>query len=445
MKKAAPMKALLNLIGKKPAMAEMVDYDPVIREIGDPDQITLPLEYTGQVRYTPIVTVGDRVRKGQAVATSRYGNTVIASISGMVSAITSVWTPQSVHAPAIVIDKDESPPLNPEELFTGPAPAGDSEAALLRLRAAGVAPPWALPGREWEEGKMIELPRIETVIITGVRQEITVLTSQLLADQQRDKAAAALTRIGTLLPGARICLTVPDTFKHWADAFFAGIAELHYLPPSYRGRIEREVVAKILGYRIPNRLSYRDHGVAVLDMEYLLALIDALDGKAALTHKCMTISGAGLPRAITVRFPLGSSLRHILNSQGLRFSDYTRSVIDGPMKGVAQFTDQTPITHYNGLHLISGDVAPFDPIAPCINCGRCTRACPVDIQVHLINRMVEFDQIEAARGLSPEACHECGLCAHVCPAQRPIVQLLHFCNRDMIHGERYTWTPGGIS
>ncbi len=28
-------------------MAEMVDYDPVIREIGDPDQITLPLEYTG--------------------------------------------------------------------------------------------------------------------------------------------------------------------------------------------------------------------------------------------------------------------------------------------------------------------------------------------------------------------------------------------------------------
>ncbi|MBL0381966.1 MAG: 4Fe-4S binding protein [Desulfofustis sp. PB-SRB1] len=49
------------------------------------------------------------------------------------------------------------------------------------------------------------------------------------------------------------------------------------------------------------------------------------------------------------------------------------------------------------------------------------------------------------RGLSPEACHECGLCAHVCPAQRPIVQLLHFCNRDMIHGERYTWTPGGIS
>ncbi len=87
------------------------------------------------------------MRKGQAVATSRYGNTVIASISGMVSAITSgLDSAVRVHAPAIVIDKDESPPLNPEELFTGPAPAGDSEAALLRLRAAGVAPPWALPG-----------------------------------------------------------------------------------------------------------------------------------------------------------------------------------------------------------------------------------------------------------------------------------------------------------
>jgi electron transport complex protein RnfC len=59
--------------------------------------------------------------------------------------------------------------------------------------------------------------------------------------------------------------------------------------------------------------------------------------------------------------------------------------------------------------------------------------------------MVEFGQIESAKGLNPEACHECGLCAYVCPAERPIVQLLHFCNHDMIHGERFTWAAGGIS
>lgn len=439
------MKRLLNLIRKKPAIPRLAAYDPVIRQIDDPDHVTLPLDYRGQVRYSPIVKIGDTVRKGQAVAKSRNGNAVIASISGKVRDISTVWTAHSVHSPAIIIDNDGSAPLSPEEMFDGSAPAGDLEAAMMRLRAAGVAPPWTLSGREWEEGEMVELPRIETVIITGVRQETTILTSQLLLDQQREKSAEGLKRVGRLLPSARVCLTLPEAFQSWADPFFKDVAELHYLPESYPDRIEREVVATILGRRIPNRESYRDHGVAVLDLEYLLAVVDALDGKAPLTHKCITISGTDIEQAVTVRFALGSSLRHILGSQGLDISDYTRPVIGGPMIGVAQFTDQTPITYYNGIHLISGDIAPFDSIAPCINCGRCARVCPVNIQVHLVNRMVEFGQIDSALGLDPDACHECGLCAYVCPAERPIVQLLHFCNHDMIHGERFTWAAGGMS
>lgn len=439
------MQKILNLIRKKPSLPYLTKYDSEIRQIEDPDYVVLPLDYTGQVHYFPTVAAGDTVRKGQAVATSKNGNAVIASISGKVREITSVWTAQSVHSPAIIIDNDGGEPLSPEELFDGPVPPGNLEAAMMRMRAAGVAPPWTLSGREWGEGEMPELPRIETVVITGVRQETTVLTSQLLLDQQREKAAEGLKRVNQLLPGSRICLTLPKSFKAWADSAFSDLAELHYLPESYFDRIEREVIAKILGHRIPNRDSFREHGIAVLDLEYLLAIVDALDGKAALTHKCITVSGNDLEQAVTVRFPLGSSMKHILASQGLDISNYTRPLVGGPMKGVAQFTDQTPITYYNGIHLVAGDIAPFDAIAPCINCGRCTRVCPVDIQVHLVNRMVEFGQMESARGLNPEACHECGLCAYVCPAQRPIVQLFHFCNHDMIHGERFTWAAGGIS
>lgn len=315
----------------------------------------------------------------------------------------------------------------------------------MRMRAAGVAPPWALSGREWQEQEMEKLPVIETAIITGIRQETTVLTSQILLDQQRDKVARGLKRVGSLLPAARVCLTLPESYRDWAESLFKGVAELHFLSESYFDRIEREVVARILGYRIPNRESYRNHGIAVLDLEYLLAIVDALDGKATLTHKCLTISGSDIGTAVTVRFPLGSSMKHILASQGLSIENYSRPLIGGPMKGVAQYTDQTPITYYNGIHLIAGETAPFDSIAPCINCGRCTRICPVDIQVHLVNRMVEFGQLESARELGPEACHECGLCAYVCPAQRPIVQLFHFCNHDMIHGERHSWAAGGLS
>lgn len=439
----AVMQGLLKLFKKEPVLPGLMEHDPVIRQVDDPDHVVIPLDYPSRVRFLPTVEAGDTVRKGQVIGKSRLGNCVIASISGTVREITSVWTAQSVHSPAIVIDNDGGQPMAPEELFDGPVRPDDREAAVDRMRLAGVRPPWTFTGRDYaEDGEIRDIPPVKAVIVTGVRQETTILTSQLLLEQNGDKVAEGLKRIGTMLPDARVLLTVPDHLKSWAEPRFADLAELDYLPVNYSDRIEREVVARLLGRRIPNRESYRYHGVVVIDVEYILAMVDALDGVAPLTQKCITISGTDIGKAVTVRFPLGSSLRHILGSQGLKVSDFTRPVVGGPMMGFAQYSELSPMTYNNGIFLISGDVAPFDPIAPCISCGRCTRVCPAGIQVHLLNRMIEFGQLESAKDLHPEACHECGLCGHVCPAERPIVQLLHFCNHEMRHGERTTWSDG---
>ncbi len=437
------MQGLLKIFNKKPLAPLLDDHNPEIQQIADPDYVVIPLVYPGRVRYTPTVEVGDSVRKGQVIGKSRIGNCVCASISGTVVKMTSVWTAQSFHSPAVVIENDGAPPTEPTEVLDGPVGTSDFEAAMTRLRSAGVAPPWTLSGREYsEEEEIPDLPPVTTVIITGMRQETTIITSQLLLEQQSDKVAEGLGRIGTLLKGARVCLTAPESYRPWAEAKFAGLADVVFLPEHYTKRIEREVVSRCLGRRIPNRESYRFHGVAVLDVEYLLAMVDALDGLTPFVQKCLTISGTGIDPAVTVRFPLGSSIKHVLDSQGLQISDYTRPVVGGPMMGFAQYSELTPLTYNNGLHLIAEDVSPFDAMAPCINCGRCTRVCPVGIQVHLVNRIIEFGDLENARNLQPEACHECGLCANVCPAERPIVQLLHFCNHEMVHGERYNWITG---
>jgi H+/Na+-translocating ferredoxin:NAD+ oxidoreductase subunit C len=441
------MQGLLKLFKKKSMVPHLTNFDPEIRQIADPDRVVIPLEYPGKVRYTPTVENGEQVKIGQIIGRSRIGNCVCASINGTVKEITSVWTAQSYHSSAIVIENDSTSSSTPENIFDGPIDAkGDPEAAMNRLRSAGVAPPWSLSGREFEkEGDMPELPPVETVVITGIRQETTILTSQLLLEEFQDKVAEGLKRFASMIPSARFFLTAPESSRSWADAKFKDLAQVAYLPEDYLGRIEREVIPKLTGKRIPNRENYRLHGIAVLDVEYLLAMVDALDGVSSLTQKCLTISGSGIDQAVTVRFPIGSSIEHVLASQGLDSSNYTRHIVGGPMMGFAQFSDSTSLTYNNGLFLVAEDVAPFDKMAPCINCGRCARACPVDIQVHLVNRMIEFGQLEAAKKLHPDACHECGLCANVCPAERPIVQLLHFCNHEMVHGERYNWITGDNS
>lgn len=436
------MQGLLKLFKKDPVRPNSSAYDPVVRQVDDPDKVVIPLDYPGRVRYLPTVEVGEKVSKGQTIGKSRLGNCALATISGTVKDISTVWSAQSVHSPAIVIENTGDNQKEPEDIIGGLVDCSDKEAVIERMRAAGVNAPWTFSGRDYEDGEIPDLPSVESIIIMGIRQETTMLTSQLLLEQQQDKVAEGLERIRTILPDVSLWLTVPEQFRSWAETKFSTLAELAFIPPNYSARIERELVTQLLGRRIPSRDSYRHHGIAVVDVEYLLAMVDALDGKAPFIQKHLTISGTNIEKAVTVRFPMGSSIRHILASQGLDIADCTRPVVGGAMKGFAQYSDLTPITYNSGIHLITENVTPFDTVAPCIFCGRCTRVCPVNIQVHLVNRMIEFGQLESAKALQPEACHECGLCAHVCPAERPIVQLLHFCNHEMTHGERYTWTAG---
>ena len=99
------MQGLFNLFTKKPLTPRVKSYDPVIQQVEDPERVVIPLDYQRRVRYLPTVGVGDSVRKGQVIGKSRIGNCVCATIGGTVKDVTTVWTAQSFHSPAIVIEK----------------------------------------------------------------------------------------------------------------------------------------------------------------------------------------------------------------------------------------------------------------------------------------------------------------------------------------------------
>jgi electron transport complex protein RnfC len=61
---------------------------------------------------------------------------------------------------------------------------------------------------------------------------------------------------------------------------------------------------------------------------------------------------------------------------------------------------------------------------PCISCGRCVDACPMDLLPAAISYAVEGGDYDQAESLHILDCIECGCCAFVCPASRPLVQ--HF-------------------
>jgi ferredoxin len=60
---------------------------------------------------------------------------------------------------------------------------------------------------------------------------------------------------------------------------------------------------------------------------------------------------------------------------------------------------------------------------PCVNCGRCVRACPMRLNPAEISKAVESDDVKSAEDAHVMTCIECGACAFGCPLRRPIVQM----------------------
>ncbi|HOX25336.1 MAG TPA: 4Fe-4S dicluster domain-containing protein [Candidatus Krumholzibacteria bacterium] len=402
---------------------------PGIVELPDPDEVVIPLEYPGQILFRPLVQAGDQVARYQPIGRSERGNVVHASIGGRVQEIRAVWTARSFHVPAVVIRRGAVADLTPAEVLVRCGLESGTASRIDAMRACGVISPWTTPGRNHCESDPGEFPDVRHLVIEGFHEEPTICGFEQLLLANAEALRDGLPRLTDLAPQARIWLTVRRPLKAWAHKVFGAAVTVVGVPDDYRRRLARPRISRLTGIPIPRTAAYRQHGVAVLPTEFALAALDAMHGRC-FVRKTVTLAGRPFARPLTVRAPLGITVRQILASQGVDAAQFGRVVMGGPMMGHALYTDETPLSKFqHGVFLLGRDELPAEVNLACVNCGRCTRACPARLQVHLLARYVEYDQLGDACRFHPEACLECGLCAFVCPARRPLVQLVKMAKR----------------
>jgi electron transport complex protein RnfC len=97
----------------------------------------------------------------------------------------------------------------------------------------------------------------------------------------------------------------------------------------------------------------------------------------------------------------------------------------GPMMGFAQKTLDAPIMkNTSGILLLATDEVTQYSSDPCIRCGRCVDACPMNLLPSTISSAAENEAFDLAEDYNVIDSIECGCCSFVCPAHRPLVQ--HF-------------------
>jgi electron transport complex protein RnfC len=123
----------------------------------------------------------------------------------------------------------------------------------------------------------------------------------------------------------------------------------------------------------------------------------------------------------------------LLNQAGVHLKKADRVIMGGPMMGFAVPDITSPVVKTTNCLLVPTrkELPRPMPDNPCIRCGLCEQACPVDLLPQQLFWAAKHRNLEAAELHSINDCIECGACAYVCPSRIPLVQYYRYAKGEL--------------
>lgn len=280
---------------------------------------------------------------------------------------------------------------------------------------------------------------VETVLVNGASCEPLLMSDPYLLEAEIDTVVRGLEYIMDCVGAKRgvICLKgkhkkAMEVVRERVARDGSGRLEAFELGDFYPAGDEQVLVREVLGKTIPERGLPLQVGAVVSNVESLLNVALAMDGKP-VTHRYVTVTGE-VKTPMVVKVPVGALVKDVLAfAGGPVIADY--KVVDGgPMMGrVLPDTEQSVTKTTSGLIVLPPEhnvVAPkiMDPErirritnTICCQCSRCTDLCPRNLLGHSLHphkliRVLHSQIMETEVAKEALLCSECGLCEKfACP------------------------------
>ena len=396
-----------------------------------PSECIVPLRQHIGAPAECLVSKGDEVREGQLIgrAGSFVSANVHAPIPGSVTEIRSIFLPNGVESPAVVIalsgefdrlgkrgTRREWEDLMPEEL-------------LEIIREKGVV---GMGGATFPTHVKYSVPRgkrAEFLIANGTECEPYLSADHRLMLERSDGILEGL-QIGRRILGVdKVSIGIENNKPDAIDHMRRRIRELGLdfsvvpLEEKYPQGGEKQLIETICGREVPSGGLPIDIGVIVSNTATLYAMYEAVVYDKPLIERVLTVSGGAVRNPANLKVRIGTSMAELFEEAG-GFREVPQKVVaGGPMTGQAVYDLDTPVGKGSSgvLALTPGEVNNA-PQTPCINCGRCVRSCPVGLTPTLLYKLIEHEEYQDAVSLGLNDCIECGACSFICPAHIPLVQ-----------------------
>ena len=434
-----------------------------------PAEIYVPLGQHLGKPASPLVKKGDYVRQGQMLAASAglISAPVHSPLSGKVVKLVKGPVVGGTTADMLVIQPGEPEPPKPSAAGATGATAVDGAGAETAAAAALTSAPVFLPRLEpatVSGPQIIERVReagivgqggaafptavklspppdkpIDWMIINGAECEPYLTRDYRLMLERPDDIVEGILLIGRALGdevnlGIAIENNKPEAIRVMREAVVKRQASITVfeLQTKYPQGGEKMIIDAALGRKVPPGALPMEVGCVIQNVGTALAIRDAVVVGDVPRAAVLTVSGKGIKEPKNLQVTIGTPLRDVLEHCGGVTDDAERVVVGGPMMGFAAYSLEAPVVKAtSGILVLTAAEVKEPRETPCLSCGRCGVACPVNLLPSRLARLAELKRYQEARDLGIEVCMECGTCAFTCPAHKPLVQYLRLGKKQV--------------
>ena len=390
--------------------------------IAPPDSVTIPMSMHSGVPAVPVVQKGDHVYIGQLIAKEgegRVSSPIHASVSGTVSEVSEKSI--SIKSDG-KMEKDpemKAPKLETLDDFLD----GCRKSGIVGLGGAA----YPLHGK-WEA---VRKNKIDTVLINGAECEpyCTADNRTMVEDADHIKSGIEILKkfVGAKEYIIGIEANKPEAISHLTEVFKDDSSvEVKTLESVYPQGAKQVLLWNATGKVVAAGQRLASLGVIITNVTTLAKMALYFETGMPLVDKCVSVDGSAVKNPSNIIVPIGTSFGYCLEACG-GFKEEPRKVIEGgPMMGrTVASLDEPVVKATNGIVAMGEKEAILSEPSPCIHCGRCVEACPLNLNPVAFAKalsMEDEDEKEALLKREDVAqCMECGCCAFVCPAHRPLV------------------------
>lgn len=409
--------------------------DLPIRSVAAPDLIRLPLTMHLGAPPSALKNKGDEVAVGEKIAeaSTLISAHVHSPVAGTIKRILQQPLPGGKLADYAEIQVDhEATDAHEWERRDVDLAALSAEEILSAIRDAGIV---GMGGATFPTDVKLKPPPsadVDVFVVNGAECEPYLSCDHRLMVERAPEIVEGIRLVNRAVGFREIYLGIEENKPDAIEAFEAlatvetdvplRVVPLHV---KYPQGAEKMLINAITGRVVPAGSLPFEVGAIVSNVATLYAVYEAVHYGKPLIDRVFTVSGAGIESPANIRAPLGTPLDYIADQCDGVKSETRKVVMGGPMMGVAlPSLDYSVAKGTSGVLFLTDVNVPEE--RPCIRCGRCVAACPMNLMPLKLAAYAKAQRFEEAKDLSLADCFECGSCAYGCPSKIRLVSWIRY-------------------